>query len=113
MGTFSGIVIEGSKRARALGYPTVNIVLKEAGISGVYAAIVRIDKTIYHGAAFADPSRSLLEANVFGLTEEVYGRTVSIELKQKIRDSVRYERDELLKEAIRADVLAVREYFHV
>lgn len=111
--TFTGIVIEGSKRARALGYPTVNIVFNEPDITGVYAAIVRIDKTLYHGAAFADPSRKLLEAYVFGLNEDVYGRTVSIELKHKIRDSVRYEDDDVLKEAIRSDVLGVREYFHL
>lgn len=113
MSTYTGVVIEGSKRARALGYPTVNIAFTEESVSGVYAAIVRIDKTLYHGAAFADPSRSLLEAHVFGLSEEVYGRTVSIELKQKIRESKRYLNDDELKEAIRSDVAAVREYFHI
>jgi riboflavin kinase/FMN adenylyltransferase len=113
LGTFSGVVIEGSKRARALGYPTVNIVFNEPEIAGVYAAIIRIDKTIYHGAAFADPTRKLLEAYAFGLNEEVYGRTVSIELKHKIRDSKRYEDDEELKEAIAQDIENVREYFHI
>ncbi len=113
MNTFVGIVQKGAERARALGYPTVNIALDDADVSGVYAALVRIEKTMYHAAAFADPSRKLLEAHVFGLTEEMYGRQISVELKEKIRDAVEFSDDELLKAAIAGDIAKVREYFKV
>ncbi|MFA7309425.1 MAG: riboflavin kinase [Candidatus Paceibacterota bacterium] len=108
---FHGMVIEGSKRARSLGYPTVNIALQDGRVSGVYAALVRIEKTIYRAAAFADPERDILEAYVFGLSEEMYGREVSIELTHKIRDTRTFESDDLLKQAIAADVAAVRDHF--
>lgn len=111
MSTFNGIVQQGAKRGRGLGYPTINIPLEDATVTGVYAAIVRIDKTLYHAAAFADPSRKLLEAHLFGFAEEVYGRQATIELKDKIRDAQRFDDDDLLKKAIAEDVTQVRNYF--
>ncbi len=112
MNTFKGIVQEGSKRARALGYPTANIKQDDRSISGVYAAIVRIDKAMYHAVAFADPARQLLEAHIFGVNESMYGRNMSIELMQKIRETVRFEDDEALRLAIEEDIAKVREYFN-
>ena len=111
MNTYTGIVREGSKRAGLLGYPTVNIALTDADTSGVYAALVRIGNTIYHAVAFADPSRNLLEAHVFGFSEEMYGREVSIELVKKIRETLILENDDLLKQAIADDIAKVQKYF--
>lgn len=111
MNVFSGIVQKGMRRGRELGYPTINIPLEDHTISGVYAAIVRIDKTLHHAAAFADPDRKLLEAHIFGLDEELYGRQVSIELKHKIRDGRIFENDELLKSSIAEDLSQVKNYF--
>jgi len=111
MTIYKGMVQEGSKRARALGYPTVNITQDDPSVSGVYAAVVRIDKTIYHAVAFADPLRKLLEAHVFGLSEGVYGRQLSIELVEKIRETATFPDDVALKSAIEDDIAKAREYF--
>ena len=111
MEPFKGIVQRGAQRGSALGYPTINIELKATDVSGVYAALVRIDKTIHRAAAFADPSRHILEAYIFGISEMLYGREVTIELKHKIRETGKFENDELLKKAIAADITAIQEYF--
>lgn len=112
MNIYKGIVQEGSKRARTLGYPTANIKQDDPSVSGVYAAIVRIDKAMYHAAAFADPARQLLEAHIFGLSEPMYGRNMSIELVEKIRETAQFENDEALRLAIEGDIAKVREYFN-
>ena len=111
MSIFKGVVQKGAQRGAALGYPTINIPLTDQEVSGVYAALVRIDKTLHHAAAFADQKRHILEAHIFGISDVLYGREVSIELKQKIRDTAVYENAELLKAAIAKDITEIQEYF--
>lgn len=114
MQSFSGIVQRGSRRATALGYPTINLAVDNPELSGVYAARVTLPGgVVKEAAAFADPSRALLEAHVFGLSEELYGKEATIELHKKIREGRAFESDEALKAAIARDVADVREYFHL
>lgn len=107
MTLYTGIVQEGSKRARALGYPTVNIVYTGSE-TGVYAGNVLHDGTAYPAAAFADPERGVLEAHILDHHADLYGEIVSIELLEKIRDSRTFENDDALKAAIAADVAKIR-----
>ncbi len=111
MEIFSGIVSAGSKRAAALGYPTVNIPLEDTKVSGVYAAMVKIGEEEYEATAFADSRRRVLEAHIIDFSEDVYGWNVKISLLKKIRESKRFTDDEKLKKAIQNDVAAVRAYF--
>ncbi|MBI5645218.1 riboflavin kinase [Candidatus Kaiserbacteria bacterium] len=110
---YSGVVQEGSKRARELGYPTINIVLDDTNVSGVYIALVRIGSEEYKAAAFADPKRKLLEAYLLDTSTDLYGREAEIELLKHVRDTEIFGDDELLKAAIEDDVKSVREYFHI
>lgn len=106
----TGIVQEGSKRARALGYPTINIPLSDASVSGVFAARVSfLNGTTHAAAAFADPSRMILEAHLFDFSREMYGEEATIELVAKIRETQRFASDESLKTAIAEDVAAVKD----
>lgn len=107
---YTGIVKRGSKRARALGYPTANIHIDEA-LSGVFVARVFAQGKEYQAAAFADPTRALLEAYLLDFSGDLYGEEVAIEVLQKIRESERFADDKELKAAIEADVRAAREYF--
>jgi riboflavin kinase/FMN adenylyltransferase len=107
---YSGTVEHGSKRAAALGYPTINIKLEDS-VSGVYAAKVYADGKEYRAAAFADPSRKLLEAHLIDFSGDLYGRDATIELHEKLRDSKTFTDDDSLKAAIDDDVAKVREYF--
>ena len=112
MNIFRGIVQEGAKRAAALGYPTVNIPLRDTDVSGVYAARVRIEKKEYVAAVFADQKRKLLEAYLLDFApRQLYGETVAIELHKKIRDTKEFDNDEALSEEIKRDIATVRRYF--
>lgn len=106
---FTGIVAGGSAKAHALGYPTANIPLTEAGVAGVYAARVHIEGTDYTSVAFADPTRSVLEAHLFDFSGDLYGKEIRITLVEKIRDSEHFSDDTALKEAMAEDAARARE----
>ena len=118
---YRGIVERGAKRAEELGFPTMNIPLVDSRVSGIYAARVRVPKMTYMAAAFADPTRKLLEAHLLDFPAQggssleksgtLYGTEITIELCKKIRDSRRFTDDKSLREAIADDVAKVREYF--
>ena len=103
MNNYSGIVQKGTKRAEALGFPTVNIPLDDKNVSGVYVAQVFFDGEKYPAAAFADEKRKILEAHIVDVDLALYGKSITIELLKKIRDSRSFENDEELRGAIAAD----------
>lgn len=113
MRSYTGIVKEGTQRALALGFPTVNIGLSDADISGIYASRVKVGSQVYIAAAFADPERKLLEAYILDFSDVLYGKEITIELHKKIRENMIFERDDALCAAIADDVIKVREYFKI
>jgi len=111
MKVYTGIVEAGSKRAAALGYPTINIPLADTDVSGVFVALVKVGEEKYEAAAFADQRRKLLEAHLLDFAKDLYGWNVKIELLKKIRENKKFTDDETLRAAIAGDVAAVRAYF--
>jgi len=98
--TVSGRVVPGAGRGRTIGIPTLNLEplhpAKALPPDGVYAARVEWAE----GSAGAmlnqgpkptvgDPTRSI-EAHLFGVAPELYGRTVRIEWVQRLRDTQRF-----------------------
>ena len=107
-----GKVQRGAGRGKILGYPTVNLPLKDSTISGVYSALVYLDNKSPHVAAvFADTVREIIEAHLLDFQDEIYGLNVKIELHKKIRDSRKFNNDDELKTAIEEDVVKIRKYF--
>lgn len=112
MQIFKGLIQKGSKRAAALGYPTINIPLHDSDVDGIYAARVYIkDDAPYMAAAFADQSRKVLEAHILDFSQDLYGLEVRVELHNKIRDTAVFRNDTDLKTTIQDDIAKVREYF--
>ena len=111
MKIFTGIVGKGQGRAAALGFPTANIPLSDASVSGIYAARVRVQHSEYAAAVFADQRRNVLEAHLLDFTGELSGKSITIELRGKIREHGEFSGDDALRAAIAADVARVREYF--
>lgn len=109
--TYTGIVEAGSKRAAALGYPTINIPLTDESVSGVYAALVKVGEEEYEAAAFADQRRKVLEAHILDFDEDLYGWNVKIHLLKKIRENKKFADDKALKKAIGEDIGAARKHF--
>ena len=111
MDTYIGIVEAGSKRAIALGYPTINIPLADTEVSGIYAALVKVGEEEYEAVAFADQKRRLLEAHILDFSKDLYGWNVKIHLLKKVRENKKLADDTSLKRAIMDDIAAVRAYF--
>lgn len=111
MWAYKGIVQEGTKRAAALGFPTVNIALDDPHVSGIYAAQVVAHGKSYAAAAFADQTRKVLEAHILDAVLDLYGTKITIELQKKIRKGKVFENDTTLRAAIVEDIKAVRDYF--
>lgn len=111
MDTYTGIVEVGSQRAAALGYPTINILLADTDISGIYAALVKVGEEEYEAVAFADQRRKLLEAHILDFSKDLYGWNVKIHLLKKVRENKKFTDDRGLQEAIMDDIAAVRAHF--
>lgn len=111
MKNFSGVVQNGSKRAAALGYPTINIPMGEVAFSGIFAARVEVDGWPLPAAVFADDSRGIIEAHILDFSENLYGKAVTIEILEKVRENATFPNDELLRNAIGDDIVKVRAYF--
>jgi len=115
-----GRVVYGDQRGRQMGFPTANIYLHRAvtPVQGVY--VVRMhgvtDKALPGVANVGtrptmDGTRSLLEVHLFDFAQEIYGRHVTVEFCEKLREEKRYPNLDLLIEQIEKDAKAARHYF--
>jgi riboflavin kinase/FMN adenylyltransferase len=128
---FEGIVIEGDKIGRTLGYPTANISVTDKNklipANGIYAVELAIGKEQIIDSASPDiiPSTSysvdlqgmmsigirptvggtnrVIEVNIFDFDKMIYGETVRVYVKYFLRDEVKFSGLETLKEAIAND----------
>ena len=108
---YIGTVERGVKRGQVLGFPTANIPLTDREISGIYAGRVKVGTFTYESAVFADQKRNVLEAYLLDFTGDLYGKELTIELHQKIRETGEFVDDDTLKKQIADDVAKTREYF--
>ena len=110
--SYSGTVQEGTKRASALGFPTINIPLHNAELSGIYAGVVTHEDREYHAAIFGDSVRGVLEAYLIDFDEDLYGKEITITLLHKLRESQTFSDEESLKKQIGEDVEKVIHFFN-
>jgi riboflavin kinase / FMN adenylyltransferase len=88
-----GIVIEGLRGASGLGFPTANIKVnpKDSHPSGVYAGLVEVLDGFHTGTYLAtihidDNFEHEAEAHLLNFSGDLYGSTISILIKDRIRD---------------------------
>lgn len=105
----TGVVQEGGKRGRALGYPTANVALGDAALDGVYAGRVRVRGTWYDAAIFADPARGVLESHLFDFEDTLYGQEITVVPVEKLRDAVRTDDEAALRRLIEGDIARTKE----
>ncbi|MBQ9147745.1 MAG: adenosylhomocysteinase [Rikenellaceae bacterium] len=113
MTKLTGRVIQGNRLGRTIGFPTANIEIAchYSSANGVYAARVRLDDgrefqamaNLGHRPTVTDCGALWLEANLFDFDEEIYGRTIEVNLVQKIRDERRFESIEALRQQLTKD----------
>jgi riboflavin kinase / FMN adenylyltransferase len=102
-----GVVVEGEKRGRRLGYPTANLAECRMVLPapGVYACGVRCDteNRTYPAAVAIGPNLTFhqaeckIEAHLIGFEGNLYGQTLKVEFFARLRNLVQFDTiDELL-----------------
>ncbi|WP_106497582.1 bifunctional riboflavin kinase/FAD synthetase [Lentibacillus sp. Marseille-P4043] len=120
--TVSGIVIEGDKRGRTIGYPTANLQLDQDALlpkPGIYAVKVIYKNEAYEGMAslgtnptFTANRKDLsLEVNILDYQNDLYGEELQMEWCKFIRDELKFDNVEALIDQIADDEKVIRAYF--
>lgn len=97
----SGRVVAGKQLGRTIGFPTANIQPEATKIipaAGVYACIVNVGSrkmpamvNIGSRPTVDNPGAPLsIEAHIIGLDEDIYGREVTLEFMQRMRDEQKF-----------------------
>jgi riboflavin kinase/FMN adenylyltransferase len=97
-----GFVIEGNKLGRTIGFPTANIFIEDQDKlipkNGVYAVYVYIEGERYKGMlnigvrpTINNDKRRTIEVHIFDFNEDIYGKTVRLELLAFMRDEAKFE----------------------
>lgn len=119
--SISGHVLHGKKLGRDLGFPTLNMLIRQQHpvLSGIFVVRVHgLGNTPRAGVASLglrptvdDSGRILLETHVFDYAGDAYGALVRIEFLQKLRDEQKYADLATLTAAIENDAEQARAWF--
>jgi riboflavin kinase/FMN adenylyltransferase len=108
-----GVVVEGDRRGKALGFPTANLDVPAEQLlppKGIYAgaalghrAAISIGVNPHYGG-----TALRVEAHLLDFDGDLYGRRLVLELWQRLRDERAFASEAELIDAIAADVEATR-----
>ncbi len=110
--SIEGRVAHGDKLGRTIGFPTANIHLHRpaTALHGVYAVTLRTaDGETVKGIAnlgtrpTVDGTRKQLEVHLFNFDRDIYGQHVFISFLDKIRDEIKFDSFDDLKQQILKD----------
>lgn len=98
---FEGVVTDGFKIGRKIGFPTANVKLcdseKLTPAAAVYAVNVRIAGVDYAGMmnigvrpTVSDGLKTTLEVNIFDFNDDIYNQKISVCLVAKIRNEQKF-----------------------
>ena len=112
-----GVVVEGEKRGRKLGFPTVNLDTEWEILPrpGVYATYVKLSDGFHESITNIgvrptfEESKLTVETHIFDFNDDLYGKEVRVNFVERLRDEKRFESVDKLVEQINQDIVAVRE----
>lgn len=116
----SGIVVDGNKVGRKLGFPTANINVGNYYLpnNGVYYVKVNIKNKIYHGLANIGNNPTInqsivrkLEVYILDFNDFIYNLEVKIDFVAFLREEIKFANKELLIEQMKKDEIYVRNTF--
>ena len=110
--SIEGMVIQGKKRGRKIGYPTCNLNLDSYVIPqhGVYAVKVESDNFFKNGIANIgyrptfNGQSLLLETNIFGINKNLYNKVINVYFKKFIRKEKKFQNAKELRKQIKIDI---------
>ncbi len=110
---FTGQVVHGNKIGRTIGYPTANLKShNEEKITlgdGIYAVYVTVVGKKYKGMLSigfrptVDDKKRVTEVNIFDFDEEIYDQTIKVEIKKHLRNEVKFNSLDELKQQLHTD----------
>lgn len=115
--SMKGEVVRGKQLGSDLGFPTCNINphRRRIPLHGVYACEVRlVDRfrpaavNIGYRPTVSEDGDALLEAHILDFEDDLYGKTIEVIFRHKIRDEIKFDGLDALKQQISADVRQVR-----
>jgi riboflavin kinase / FMN adenylyltransferase len=110
-----GTVVTGRKIGRSIGFPTANIkpeyTNKLIPSDGVYAVEVQVDEKIFPGMLSIgsnptvndDKTDKSIEVHILNYNENIYGKTISVIFRKRLRDEKKFENTGKLTEQINLD----------
>lgn len=110
----SGIVAEGKKHGKKLGFPTANVELNDSfkllPNTGVFAVRVKYNSENFGGMLSIGTNPTIskdnvktIEVNIFDFDKNIYGEKLRIEFIAKMRNEVKFENIQLLIEQLEKD----------
>ena len=117
---FDAKVVEGNKLGRTIGYPTANLEAEETEkiipSNGVYAVDVDLMNEEIHGKRLkgmmnigvrptVGGTRRVIEVNIFEFDGDLYGKTIRVYVKKRLRDEKKFDGLESLKKQLADDRL--------
>lgn len=112
-----GLVVEGDKRGRTIGFPTANITMPPGLVrpaGGVYAVRCSVDGVVMDGVSNVGTRPTFgggpetIEVHVLDTTIDLYGKTLLVEFVDRIRNEQRFTSIDALVSQIEADVEVAR-----
>jgi riboflavin kinase/FMN adenylyltransferase len=128
---FEGIVVDGNKLGRTLGYPTANIVIHDENklvpSNGIYVAEAEIidessklkaeSSKLLQGMMSigvrptVDGKNRTIELNIFDFNEDIYGKTLKVFVLFYLRPELKFDSLDALKLQIDNDKINSLRYF--
>ncbi len=116
-----GLVEEGEKRGRLLGFPTLNIYPAPDRIlpaPGVYITRTWASSRWHEGASYVGTKptftplpRPVIETHLFDFSEEIYGTAIQVDFLERVRGETAFSGPDKLIHAITNDLRLAKDYF--
>jgi riboflavin kinase / FMN adenylyltransferase len=118
---FTGFVVEGNKNGRSIGFPTANLYIREPyklipGM-GVYAVTVKMGPQLFKGmmnigfrpTIAEDNKQKTVEVHLFDTEMDLYGKELTIFVRQKTRDEKQFQSLQSLKKQLSNDKAIIKQ----
>jgi len=120
--SMSGRVIHGDEKGRTIGFPTANIPIKRitSPINGVFAVKISIENgsekfgvaNIGHRPT-VNGTRTQLEVYIFDFAQNIYGKHLKVSFYEKLRNEMKFDSFDALKNQIQQDAENAKTYFKI
>jgi riboflavin kinase/FMN adenylyltransferase len=83
----NGKVLKGNKKAGKMGFPTANIKNTENVLPGIYVGRASTVKKKYDAVIYVgENNKDVLEVHFFDYKGNLYGKSIKVDILEKIRD---------------------------